>query len=99
MKDIATKSVSQEESLKHLGLDNLGHVYWDLPTPTPYEESIRRYEASLSNLGPLVFRTGQYTGLLPKDKFLVLEASSQYKIWWGKVNRPLDAGKFDALKY
>jgi phosphoenolpyruvate carboxykinase (ATP) len=99
MKEIATKPASQEESLKHLGLDNLGHVYWDLPTPALYEESIRRYEASLSHLGPLVMRTGQYTGRLPKDKFLVLEASSQSKIWWGKVNRPLDAGKFDALKY
>jgi phosphoenolpyruvate carboxykinase (ATP) len=99
MKEITTKSASREENLKHLGLDNLGHVYWDLPTPALYEESIRRYEASLSHLGPLVMRTGQYTGRLPKDKFLVLEASSQYKIWWGKVNRPLDAAKFDALKY
>jgi len=99
MKEIAIKSASPEESLKHLGLDNLGHVYWDLPTPALYEESIRRYEAALSHLGPLVMRTGQYTGRLPKDKFLVREPSSENKIWWGKINRPLDAEKLDALKY
>lgn len=93
-----TKSATKEESLKHLGLDNLGHTYWDLPTPALYEEAIRRYEASLSHLGPLVFRTGQYTGRLPKDKFLVLEPSSQYKIWWSNINRPMDAGKFESLK-
>jgi phosphoenolpyruvate carboxykinase (ATP) len=99
MNEIATKPASPEQSLKHLGLDNLGHVYWDLPTPALYEESIRRYEAALSHLGPIVMRTGQYTGRLPKDKFLVREPSSESKIWWGKVNRPLDAEKFDALEY
>ncbi len=97
MKQIA-KPESQEESLKHLGLENLGRVYWDLPTSALYEESIRRYEASLSHLGPLVVRTGQYTGRLPKDKFLVREPSSESKICWGKINRPLDPEKFDALK-
>ena len=66
MKEITTKPAVQEESLKHLGLGNLGHVYWDLPTPALCEESIRRYEASLSHLGPLVMRTGQYTGRLPE---------------------------------
>lgn len=99
MKTITAKNLTQEESLKPLGLENLGHAYWNLPTPALYEESIRRYEASLSHLGPLVMRTGQYTGRLPKDKFLVREASSENKIAWGKINRPLAAEKFDALKY
>jgi phosphoenolpyruvate carboxykinase (ATP) len=99
MKTVATKSEPQNESLKYLGLDNLGHVFWDLPTSALYEEAIRRYEAVLSHLGPLVVRTGQYTGRLPKDKFLVREPSSEKKISWGKINRPLDSAKFDALKY
>ncbi len=99
MKEIAGKPKLQEDSLKHLGLDNLGQVYWNLPTAALYEEAIRRYEASLSHLGPLVVRTGQYTGRLPKDKFLVREPSSESKICWGKINRPLDSAKFDALKY
>jgi phosphoenolpyruvate carboxykinase (ATP) len=99
MKNAATKSEPQNKSLKYLGLDNLGQVYWDLPTSALYEEAIRRYEAVLSHLGPLVVRTGQYTGRLPKDKFLVREPSSEKKISWGKVNLPLDSAKFDALKH
>ena len=99
MKAIAAEPNSQEESLKHLGLDNLGQVYWDLPTSALYEEAIRRYEANLSHLGPLVVRTGQYTGRLPKDKFFVREPSSESKICWGKINRPLDADRFDGLKH
>ena len=79
MKETTAKSALREDSLKHLGLDNLGHVHWDLPTPALYEEAIRSYEASLSHLGPLVMRTGQYTGRLPKDKFLILEPPSEYK--------------------
>src|SRR5580704_9742257 len=70
MNAFAIKLESQEESLKHLGLANLGQVYWDLPTSALYEEAIRRYEAALSHLGPIVMRTGQHTGRLPHDKFL-----------------------------
>ncbi len=95
----AAKSISPDDSLKALGLDNLGRVYWDLPTAALYEESIRRYEAALSHLGPLVVRTGQYTGRLPQDRFFVREPSSEKKICWGKINRPLEPEKFDALKY
>ncbi len=93
MKQLATQSESQEESLKRLGLNNLGQVYWNLPTSALYEEAIRRYEASLSHLGPLVVRTGQYTGRLPKDKFLVREPSSENKICWGKDQSPSGGGE------
>jgi len=98
MKTTASKAESREESLKHLGLDNLGQVYWDLSTSALYEQAIRRYEATLSHLGPLVIRTGEYTGRLPKDKFFVREPSSESKICWGKINRALEADKFDGLK-
>jgi len=86
------------KSLTHLCLENLGNVYWDLPAPALYEEAIRRNEGMLSHLGPLVVRTGKYTGRLPEDKFFVREPSSQSKIGWGKVNRPIDAQKFAGVK-
>jgi phosphoenolpyruvate carboxykinase (ATP) len=47
--------------------------------------------------GPLVCRTGQHTGRSPNDKFIVQEASSAARVWWGKVNRPITAEHFDAL--
>ena len=91
-------SDQKQQSLKDLGLSNLGSVYWDLSTAALYEQAIRRYEGTLSHLGPLVIRTGQYTGRLPKDKFLVTEPSSKDKIWWGKVNQAFTPERFEALK-
>jgi phosphoenolpyruvate carboxykinase (ATP) len=91
-------SSDKNESLRKLGLRNLGNVHWDLSTAGLHEESIRRYEGTLSHLGPLVIRTGQFTGRLPKDKFLVREPSSENKICWGKINRPFEPARFDVLK-
>lgn len=83
--------------LRQLGLRNLGNVYWNLSTPSIYEESVRRREGWISHLGPFVVHTGHHTGRSPNDKFVVKEPSSEAKIAWGKVNRPLDAAKFDGL--
>jgi phosphoenolpyruvate carboxykinase (ATP) len=79
------------------GLRNLMNVYWNLSTPQLYEEALKRNEAIMAHLGPLVVRTGQFTGRSPNDKFIVREPSSQDDIWWGKVNRPIDAERFDEL--
>jgi ATP-dependent phosphoenolpyruvate carboxykinase len=72
-------------------------VKWNLSTPALYEEAIRRKEGVLAADGPLVCRTGQHTGRSPNDKFVVREPSSEANVWWGKVNRPMDAAQFDAL--
>jgi phosphoenolpyruvate carboxykinase (ATP) len=79
------------------GITNVNHVYWNLPTPTLYEEAIRRHEGIMSHLGPLVVRTGQHTGRAPNDKFTVREPSSADHIWWDNVNRPFEPDSFDAL--
>ena len=62
-----------------------------------YEEAIRRREARLAHLGPLVVRTGQHAGRAPNDKFIVKEPISTGKVWWGKVNRPMEPANFEAL--
>jgi ATP-dependent phosphoenolpyruvate carboxykinase len=59
-----TEMTVGEESLGDLGLLNIGNVHWDSSTPVLYEEAIRRYEGMVAHLGPLVIRTGQYTGRL-----------------------------------
>ncbi len=93
---------TSEQQHSHVGLEahglrNLRNIYWNLPTTALYEEVIKRNEGILAHLGPLVVRTGHHTGRSPNDKFIVKEPSSQEHIWWGKVNRPFEAERFDEL--
>lgn len=83
--------------LENHGIQNVNAVHWNLSTSLLYEEAIRRREARLAHLGPLVVRTGQHTGRSPSDKFIVQEPSSQDKIWWGKVNKGMDPAPFEGL--
>ncbi len=80
------------------GIVNPGRVYWNLSTPRLYEEAIKRREGRLAHLGPLVVRTGHHTGRSPQDRFLVREPSSEEKIWWGDVNRPVSVGAYESLR-
>lgn len=80
------------------GITHAKAVWWNLPTTLLYEHAIRRQEALLAHLGPLVVHTGQYTGRSPKDKYLVQEPSSQDKIGWGEINRPVDPASYEALR-
>jgi phosphoenolpyruvate carboxykinase (ATP) len=84
-------------SLGSIGLGNLRSIYWNLSTPALYEEALKRNEGILGHLGPLVVRTGQFTGRSPNDKFVVDEPSSHETVWWGKVNRPIEEDRFDEL--
>ena len=90
-------TVHNQYDLENHGIQNVNAVYWNLSTPMLYEEAIRRREGRLAHLGPLVVRTGQHTGRSPNDKFIVKEPSSVDKVWWGKVNRPMESAKFETL--
>ena len=72
-------------------------VHWNLSVPVLYEEAVSRREGLLAAGGPLVCRTGQHTGRSPNDKLIVREASSEGRIWWGKVNRAIEAAQFEVL--
>jgi phosphoenolpyruvate carboxykinase (ATP) len=88
---------SKAHDLEQHGIQNVNAVYWNLPTPFLYEEAIRRHEGRMAHLGPLVVRTGQHTGRAPNDKFIVRETASRDRVWWGKVNQPLEPPQFAML--
>lgn len=85
------------QGLHHLGIQNAGNVYWNLPTAQLYEQAILRNEGTLAVMGPLVVNTGSHTGRSPNDKFITREPSSQNDIWWGTVNREISQERFDTL--
>jgi phosphoenolpyruvate carboxykinase (ATP) len=85
--------------LNSLDLKNVGEVYHNLSTPELYEEAIRRGEAMVGHLGPLVVSTGKYTGRSANDKFVVKEPGTEDQIWWGKINKPFATTDFDKVLY
>ncbi len=80
------------------GLKNILVTYWNLPAAAVYEQAVRKGEGAIADVGPLVVRTGHYTGRSPNDRFIVREPSSASRVWWGKVNQPMDAERFEALR-
>ena len=92
-----SRAVASEDGLQRHGILRPGRISWNLDVPALYEEALWRREGQLAQGGSFVVRTGQHTGRSPNDKFIVREASSAKHIWWGKVNRPFEAKRFEAL--
>jgi len=99
MKDVHQfGAVASFYGLEHHGLRNLWAAWWNLPTPALYDTAVRNREGVMVHLGPLAVRTGQHTGRSPNDRFIAREPSSEDKIWWGDINRPVTCEQFARLK-
>ena len=84
--------------LEKLGIINASAVYRNLTPAQLTEHALRRGEGLLSNTGALVVKTGKYTGRSANDKFIVDTPAVHDEIAWGKVNRPIEKEKYDAIK-
>ena len=89
--------ITRGAGLEEHGITNQNLVYWTSPTSVLYEQVVRRGEGLICHLGALTVKTGHYTGRAANEKFIVDEPTSSKHINWGKVNRPFDPDKFDAL--
>ena len=99
--DLMTQDQGRQQDMRSLdahGIRNVNAVWWNLTTPALYEHAIRRFSGLLAHLGPLVVRTGQYTGRAPNDRYIVREPTTQDLIWWGKVNKEFDRDAYDKLR-
>jgi len=89
--------LASDYRLKNHGLLHLDRVFWNLPTPALYEEIVFRNEGRIAHEGPVLVNTGKHTARAAADKFVVREATTEDKIWWGEYNRPFSVEKFNAL--
>ena len=92
----------QGEFRSHHGLENHGivnanAVWWNPSTPALYEHAVQRREGLVAHRGPLVVRTGQYTGRSPNDKYIVREPGSEKDIWWDAA-KPFEPEHYERLK-
>ena len=61
------------------------------------EDSINLKEGVIGLNGALMVDTGEFSGRIPNDKFIVDEDSSSKNIWWGNVNQKISEENFDYL--
>ena len=73
----------------------LAHL--NLPPAALIEHALRRQEGTLTDTGALMCDTGQFTGRSPKDRFLVKDAGTADRVWWGDINLPFDPAQFEQL--
>jgi len=67
----------------------------NLSTAELVERALKNGEGELASNGAIVCSTGDRTGRSPTDKYLVEDPASKDKIWWGKVNQPINEELFD----
>jgi len=89
--------MSKAQLLRDHKIRNINNLYWNLSTPTLYEEALRRGEGQIAQFGPFIVETLPHTGRSPNDKFIVEQSSNRDKVWWGKVNRPISEEHFDRV--
>ena len=85
------------QGLNELGLKDCKGLYWDLSPAELVGEAVVNQEGVLTDSGALMFDTGRFTGRAPKDRFIVEDDLTRDQVWWGDINQPFDAKKFDSL--
>ena len=88
------KALSQ--SISDYGISN-STVHWNLNSKKLAEISVAKNMGVYSDCGALAVDTGEFTGRSPKDRFIVKDSITENTVWWGGINIPFDADKFDKL--
>ena len=60
-------------------------------------DAVKNNEGVIGLNGALMVDTGEFSGRIPNDKFIVDEESSTNKIWWGEVNQKISEQNFNYL--
>jgi phosphoenolpyruvate carboxykinase (ATP) len=94
---MSTTAVLAEHLADTLGLEKLQTIHWNQSSPVLYEQALNRDEGKISADGVFVAYTGTFTGRAPNDKFIVDDAGSHDKVWWGKVNKPMSEANFERI--
>ncbi|HBJ72053.1 MAG TPA: phosphoenolpyruvate carboxykinase (ATP) [Cryomorphaceae bacterium] len=97
MYTISSGTESTLSWISALGLHTASVVY-QAPPEFLTEEALRLKRGTLTSNGVLSISTGAFTGRSPEDRFIVRDALTSERVWWGKVNKPFDEMAFKALK-
>ncbi|NNU81544.1 phosphoenolpyruvate carboxykinase [Halovulum dunhuangense] len=88
--------VNPARTLDATGFPNVATIHYNLREHALIQQALSRGEGDLGQGGTLLVSTGAHTGRSPKDKFVVVEPSTEENIWWDN-NRRMEPAHFDRL--
>ena len=97
MQESSNLAEPNHNRLQPLGFNKVATVHLNLTPAELIEHALRNGEGSLTDTGALMADTGKFTGRSPKDRFVVKDANTEDSVWWGDINIPFAADKFDQL--
>ena len=74
-------------------------IFWNLSSAALTQEAVFRGEATLAHGGPIVVRTGEFTGRSPSDKCVVGGPATNEEVWWGPHNQPFPKSEYAQLRW
>ncbi len=90
--NLITKTIS----LIDHGITN-NRIHYQLSPEELHKITLRKNLGREASSGALAVNTGEFTGRSPLDRFIVKDEITANKVWWGPINIPFEAEKFDAL--
>jgi phosphoenolpyruvate carboxykinase (ATP) len=93
---IDNKQTSKSISLSKYGITD-ARVKYQLSAEELHKATLEKGMGREADTGALAINTGEFTGRSPDDRFIVKDEITKDRIWWGNINKPFDADKFDAL--
>ncbi|MEM8999352.1 MAG: phosphoenolpyruvate carboxykinase (ATP) [Bacteroidota bacterium] len=91
-----TAAITKSISLNSYGITH-SNVHYQLSPEKLHGITIENDMGKETSSGALAVNTGEFTGRSPMDRFIVQDAITEDKIWWGDINIPFAADKFDRL--
>ena len=85
---------------EHLSSLSIGPktIFSNLDPDALEQHSLSKNMAVRTSHGAIALNTGKFTGRSPEDRFIVKDSLTSDAVWWGPINKPFDAGKFQQLK-
>ena len=90
------RQVTKTISLKALGITSKS-VHYQCSPDQLHAKTIALKQGVEASSGALAINTGEFTGRSPKDRFIVKDAITKDKVWWGDINIPFSPTGFDKL--
>ncbi|MGB6267426.1 MAG: phosphoenolpyruvate carboxykinase (ATP) [Olleya sp.] len=83
-------------ALEQYGIKN-AQVKYQLSPEDLHDLTIEKGQGQEASSGALAVNTGEFTGRSPQDRFIVKDAITADKVWWGNINIPFEANQFQKL--